>query len=84
MVVTRHDDRGLQVAETSYVVMGVEVSGDVDDRVVEPLVVQGAVGGGALHAGRLAVDRDGHGALRSVRCAGGGPEAYALRPGFAR
>src|SRR5699024_9982863 len=55
---------GLEVPEVvADVVEGAGVGGEVDDVVVESGLVEGAHGGGALHAAGLGVDGDAHGVL---------------------
>lgn len=55
----RFDDGRLKVAQCEYVLAGLVVRADVDEGVVEASPVQGLFGGGALHAGGLAIDGDG-------------------------
>ena len=53
------DDGCLEVAQGEHVLAGLVVRADVDKGVVEASPVQGLFGGGALHAGGLAIDGDG-------------------------
>ena len=53
------DDGRLEVAQGEYVLAGFIVHADVDEGVVKASPVQGLFGGGALHAGGLAIDGDG-------------------------
>src|SRR5690606_35219214 len=63
VLVARDDDGSLEVAHRHDLVTGALVLGDVDDRVLVAGLVESAVGRVALHASRLAVDRDRHGSL---------------------
>ena len=56
----RFDDGCLEVAQGEYMLAGLVVRANVDEGVVEASPVQGLFGGGALHAGGLAVDGDAH------------------------
>ena len=54
------DNGRLEIAQGEYVLAGLVIRTDVDEGVVEAGPVQGLFGGGALHAGGLAVDGDAH------------------------
>src|SRR6478736_3609702 len=60
VVVARDDDGCLQVAEAANQLERLGGLADVHDRVLDALLVEGAVGRVALNASRLAVDRDAH------------------------
>lgn len=52
------DDGRLEIAQGEYVLAGLVIRTDVDEGVVKASPVQGLFGGGALHAGGLAIDGD--------------------------
>ena len=52
------DNGRLEIAQGEYVLAGLVIRTDVDEGVVEAGPVQGLFGGGALHAGGLAIDGD--------------------------
>lgn len=58
MLAISFDDGRLEVAQGEYMLTGFIVHADVDEGVVEASPVQGLFGGGALHAGGLAIDGD--------------------------
>src|SRR5699024_10926614 len=56
------DDGSLLVAERLDGLERLGVGADVDDGVLQAMLLQGTVGGIALHTGGLTEDGDGHGA----------------------
>ena len=56
MLAISFDDGRLEVAQGEYVLAGLIIRTDVDEGVVEASPVQGLFGGGALHAGGLAIN----------------------------
>ena len=60
MLAISFDNGRLEVAQGEYVLAGLIIRTDVDEGVVKASPVQGLFGGGALHAGGLAVDGDAH------------------------
>ena len=60
MILPGHDNRSLGIAEGLDLLESLNVERDVDRLVAESRLVQGAVGGVALHAVGLGVDGDRH------------------------
>ena len=58
MFIICFDNGRLEIAQGEYVLAGLVIRTDVDEGVVEAGPVQGLFGGGALHAGGLAIDGD--------------------------